>query len=109
MACLNIGSYNFSWRWVYYGCLPKSATVTFYAIRTKDNATFTLGSVTAPSANPNGTNRQGTATGSLTVTDSTDQFTFRFVWTFGSENGYGTSCNQQANDIGFTAPTVTCA
>ncbi|WP_106298979.1 hypothetical protein [Knoellia remsis] len=106
--CLSAGTtYTFTFSWAAYTANCRAAYLDS-AILNPDGTIAAAGAQVVAPASTKG-NTSGTVTITITPLTTSDAYTFRYTWTFGTTpTSYGGSCNIGANDIGVSAPTVTC-
>lgn len=104
-VCLAAGrTYNFAFNYAYYAPNRRAEYLDAQILNSAGTVVRSANRITAPASSAN-----GRGTGILSFQpQATGCYTFRYYWSFASTPAYDSRCNRFANDIGVTAPTVTC-
>ncbi|MFZ2502544.1 MAG: hypothetical protein WAW88_07735 [Nocardioides sp.] len=105
VLCLTAGvTYTFFFRWNSYNINTRAAFLSARILNPAGTVVATALQVNAPAA---AANTSGSRTFTYTPTVS-EYYTYSYRWTFSSTPSSYTGCDLFANDIGVTAPTITC-
>lgn len=103
--CLEAGrSYTATFTYATYAINNRAQTLTAEVLDCSGARIGTAATITAPARSRN---TQGVGTFTFAGSPSR-RHTFRYTWTFPTTPTSYTGCDRFANDIGVTAPTITC-